>query len=172
MLSVSRVVLNTLVTATWNVNSDIKFVVLLEKYAVMATVSLVWPILVALKTMLTDVFETMSSFEGGRRLSSGNAEAKSQSSSAETLFAGLPVAGATSVVDDDMSKSEEDGVVGMFWVCGGIDFCWVVVEGIEAKGSEGGCGDRGKLGAWKAVIPLGVDVPEGGCEDVKVLNAS
>lgn len=66
--------------------------VLLEKYAVMATVSLVWPILVALKTMLTEVFETISSFEGGRRLSSGNAEAKSQSSSAGTLFADLPVA--------------------------------------------------------------------------------
>ena len=51
------------------------------------------------------------------------------------------------MVDDDMSKSEDDGVVGRFWLCGGRDACWVDVEGIEAKGSEEGCGDRGKFGA-------------------------
>ena len=92
--------------------------------------------------MLTDVLETTNSFDEGRRLSSGRAEAKSQSSSAATPFVLLAGCCFDCGVGDEKSKSEEDAVVEGAEAWGGrFVCCWFVVEEKEAKGSEGGWGD-------------------------------
>ena len=75
---------HTLVTATWNSYSVIKLSVLLEKRA---SIPIVEPFLSGLDTskeMLTPVFDTSKSLVIGKlALSSGSAEVKSQSSSAD-----------------------------------------------------------------------------------------
>ena len=73
-----------MVTATWKVYSVIGLFVLLEKEALMETTLSVLAVLDALKTILTDVFETINSLRDGRlEGSSGRAEVKFQSSSAD-----------------------------------------------------------------------------------------
>ena len=72
------------VTATWKVYSVIRLGVLLENEARIDTSESLLPGLDTWKAILTDVFETIRSFEGGREvLSSGKAEVKFQSSSTD-----------------------------------------------------------------------------------------
>ena len=71
-------------TATWKVYSVIRLGVLLEKEARIDTSESLLPGLDTWKAILTDVFETIRSLAGGREVvSSGKAEAKFQSSSAD-----------------------------------------------------------------------------------------
>jgi len=74
----------TLVTATWNVYSVTRLGVLFEKCAWIEMIES--SDLDALNIILTEVFETVKSFERGRLLSSGNAELNFQSSSTEPPF--------------------------------------------------------------------------------------
>jgi hypothetical protein len=72
------------VTATWKVYSVIKLLVLLENEALIDTKLSVLAVLDTWKAILTDVFETVNSLDDGRlEESSGRAEAKFQSSSAD-----------------------------------------------------------------------------------------
>lgn len=74
----------TFVMATWNVNSVIRSLVLLDKEALIETILSVLAVLDAWKDILTAVFETVNSLKDGRfEESSGKAEAKFQSSSAD-----------------------------------------------------------------------------------------
>ena len=124
-------------TATWKVYSDIRLVVLLEKRAVIDTASGGWGGRDALNSTLTDVLVIVISFDEGRWLSSGNAEAKSQSSSGAFVLcvcAGVEVAFVDCEVVEKSNRDVEDA-----GAC-----CWYCDGGAEenaAKGSDCEGGD-------------------------------
>lgn len=91
---------DTLVTATWNINSVIAPAVLLENLASTSSTSSLVRRRETSNTMPTSPCETMIVAEDGK-LSSGSAELKSQSSSAAAPFAALdPFEAAAAAVRD------------------------------------------------------------------------
>ena len=122
----------TLVTATWNVYSVISDDVLLEYDASIDIGASGLSDRLTLNATVTDVFETIISFElGSDVLSAGNAEAKFQSSSA-TVEAPLlccdgTVVAGVEILGDAKLNIEGDGAGD--GCCGGLD-------ANDAKGSS------------------------------------
>ena len=132
--------------ATWNVYSVIKLSVLFEKDAKILTTEPLLSGLESLKQIVTEVFDTVNSFEVGRFVeSSGSAEVKFQSSSFDApLLCGVSdweLGDFGGWADVPKLKIEDGADDGRF--CGlekGADCCGAGDDKM-AKGSDEGCGE-------------------------------
>ena len=155
--------------------------VLLENEALIDMAELMLPGLSTRKSILTEVFETIKLlWAGSSEPSSGSAEVKSQSSSADVPLVGccgLAVSWlcGTAVFGDAKSNKDGDGAGAGFWDgCedGSGDAVREAADDSPAKGSVEGCGGFGACCAWSRVGGAGVLDRDEGMELVTNLKGS